>query len=284
LPLNKGAFDTVTEVILLKQFNFLTFLNAIDMKNAFLILSFLPIFLFGQNLPTATDSTQLPYFVVKQDGKMIRANSVKYESSYYNGGYLQADNQQINMGEVSYYQDATGYFRNFSWGSGSRWYYRNEAGKINVYSRPNWILGAGMVSPNPMFFNNNSLNDPTVTGIWWNRPNDIRNFFFQVGDQAPQRFNYQNLIGIVGSNSESKKLLRQGWNRRTARTVLIVAGIGMTAIGASQGVCTGAECATVGSRGLGLALSGIGVSLSSLLVKNPTVKFREAVHVFNRTQ
>jgi hypothetical protein len=253
------------------------------MKNAFLIICFLPIFLFGQNLPTATDTTQLPYFVVKHDGKTIRANSVKYEVSYYNGGYLQADNQQINMGEVAYYQDATGYFRNFSWGSGSRWYYRNEAGKVNVYSRPNGLFRTGM-NPNALLLSNNGLNNPTVGGIWWNRPNETNTFFFQVGDQIPLRFTYHSLIGIVGSNPESKKLLRQGLTRRTARTLMILTGIGMMTAGIVQGSCHGAECQTIGTRGLGLASAGLGISLSALLVKNPVFKFREAVHVFNKAQ
>ena len=196
---------------------------------------------------------------------------------------------QYNLGEVEYYQNTEGYFRQYDLnGTGRKtWFKREEVAKLSIYSRldvnyrNHYFLAADAIQ---------SIHQPYVaTPVLLGPPYNPRNkvYYFQSGNNAPQKFTYANLANVVNDNPKSLQMLNKGHNAAIARTLLWIAGATMLTVGVVRGSCNTdipGQCAEVGKKGQGLALAGLVSCLVPLVIPNPRVKYRESVYFYNKEE
>ncbi len=250
------------------------------MKKILFFFAFaIPFLGFAQN-QNGSDSLKSDYFLTLTDGKIIPANQLSFEESYFKGGYILADKKQYNLGEVASYQSSRGFYKKYPspvFHAGI-WYKREEVGKINIYSKEIPVFlshnyyNTGNVNP----FNLNTLANPTAAR---------KEFYFQAGNNEPRKFTYNNLVNVVSSNPKSAALVHQARNMAILRGLICVGGIVMMTKGAIDGNCDSnipGQCKAVGSKGLGLFFGGLVVCAIPLAMTKPSRKYREAVFVYNK--
>ena len=252
-------------------------------KALFLFVLFAPAFLFSQTPQTDANAC----FLSLTNGKFMTANTLKFEESYYKGGFLLVDGKtQVNLGEVEYYQNTEGYFRQYDLnGTGRKtWFKREEVAKLPIYSRldvnyrNHYLVAAQAIQ---------SIHQPYAVTPVLLGPSYNKTYYFQSGNNAPQKFTYANLANVVNDNPKSLQILNKGHNAAIARTLLWIAGATMLTVGAVRGTCNTdipGQCAKVGKKGQGLALAGLVTCLVPLVIPNPKVKYRESVYFYNKEE
>jgi hypothetical protein len=226
------------------------------------------------SLENGPDSAHAKYFVVLENGNKIYANDLAADYSYHNANpYLVLDNKKhYGLDSLTAYQASNGFFqkfpKTFTPNITAMWFKREEANKINIYSKRYTVPDLAYVYDGFVM--------PTGT------THEKKEFYVQVGNQLPQKFTYEALKDVVRSNPESLKLLNQGHNLAQLKGLAITTGCVMFVAGLLQGGCNTevkGDCGT--NRGVTLALGGIATALLPLLIK-PSKKYEEAVYYFNK--
>lgn len=256
------------------------------MKKIIQVTLFLLIWVYSkstaQNAAVPLDSAHSRYFITLSNGKTIYANDLSADYSYHNQSpYLVLDNRmQYGLDSVVSYQASNGYFQKFPTvptpNITQMWFKREEVNKINIYSKRYAVPNLTYI---PIGLDGGLMPIPAGT------THEKKDFYFQVGNQIPQRFTYNNLKDVVSSNPQSLKLINQGHNLAQLKGLMIVAGAAMFLVGVVKGSCNtekAGDCEKVQvGPSLTLALAGLTTGLVPLLI-HPSKKYQEAVYHFNR--
>lgn len=235
--------------------------------------------LFAQNTETtATDkAAKAPYYLSLTNGKIIHTDNLQYEDSYAKEGILIVDNKdQYHLSEVKDFKIRAGYYKKMTspklFSGQETWYKLEDPGKIKVYSR----LTPQVVDQSLM-----PMGDVLVPigGQTVNK----KVYYFQYGDNGPQKFKYKDLLPLVKSNPESLAMLKKGNSRAWLKAGLIIVSAGLLVKGLSYG-CNESEvgCAERSKKGVGWLVAGMTLPLAVLVVPKPSVKYRESVYLYNK--
>ena len=244
-----------------------------------LLATALSLSLFAQQTTTtATDNAaQAPYHLSLTNGKTIHTDNLQYEDSYRKDGFLIVDNKdKYNLADVKDFKIRNGYYKKMTsqklFNGQETWYRQEDAGKIKVYSR----LVPQMVDQSFM-----PIGDVLVP-IGGHIENK-KVYYFQYGDNGPQKFKYKDLLPLVKSNPNSLAELKKGNSRAWLKAGLIIVGTGLFIKGLSYS-CNESEvgCAESSKKGIGWAVAGLTLPIAAFLVPRPSVKYRESVYLFNK--
>jgi hypothetical protein len=238
----------------------------------------------AQNTTQPLDSSQGKYYVNLSNGKTIYTNDLTSDNSYYKGRYLMVENKdRFDLENVKSYLSSDGFFQKFPI-NGSKekpaWYRREETNRINIYSikKLNYSAAIVPIGTDPLAATYTYM---SVAGTYYN----TQTYYFQVGDKSPQKFSYDNLVNVVGSNPQSLAVLEKGHTLSAVRPLLVVVGIGLMVVGAISSYCNNevpGACDKVKGKGTGYFLGGLVLCAVPLVLPKPSKKYKEAVYIFNK--
>ena len=237
--------------------------------------------LVAQNAETTTTdkAAQAPYYLSLTNGKIIHTDNLQFEDSYRKDGVLIVNNKdKYDLDDVKDFKIRNGYYKKMAspklFSGQETWYRQEDPGKIKVYSR----LVPQLVDQSLIMMGDVLV---PIGGQTVNK----KAYYFQYGDDGPQKFKYKHLLPLVKSNPNSLAMLKKGNGRAWLKAGWFVVGAGLLIKGFSY-ACNESEvgCAERSKKGTGWAIAGLTLPLVAILVPKPSVKYRESVYLYNKEE